>query len=475
MKSQGLNFYHPLAFWLGCLGITLGVLAHVPMFMHASHMNYQMVGMPMDSNMLIGMGLIPLGLVLAMYGMMPRLDQLRSNDNSRLHFHVADQLPLNKEHWTLVMVLMAAVIVDVMKPATLGFVMPGLKAEYGISSKEAGVLALVALTGTTIGSVLWGMMADLFSRGIDLQTKALRPTFKEAPELYESYADMELNKWITMRIEVNGTQAKLFLHKNQQPSLIVNDLKIAHPDIENLIHDFESNTYQGYTFKNSCVKGQYYNVYYEDYRYSTLKFEEIGSTLYNIVEAKNYFIPNSVSSFMFVMFYVTYFLSVLILLFKWINWKQFLLFLLINGVLLAILGVFEAIYRFKGVLILNFTLIIMLISYFILVKSYFNKMYKWWNNQWSIFAYLFLPTIFIFLLGYLDEIFHFWYWDYFKQKYYKRIYNGYEWTMEFTPEYYELKSTVAFICFHSGLLLFVVLLPLLHKVFMRLHALPKSK
>lgn len=48
---------------------------------------------------------------------------------------------------------------------------------------------------------------------------------KEAPERYEAYADMELNKWITMRIEVNGTQAKLFLDNNQQPSLIVNDLK----------------------------------------------------------------------------------------------------------------------------------------------------------------------------------------------------------------------------------------------------------
>ena len=48
---------------------------------------------------------------------------------------------------------------------------------------------------------------------------------KESPERYESYADMELNRWITMRIEVNGTQAKLFLDNNQQPSLIVNDLK----------------------------------------------------------------------------------------------------------------------------------------------------------------------------------------------------------------------------------------------------------
>lgn len=48
---------------------------------------------------------------------------------------------------------------------------------------------------------------------------------KESPERYEAYADMDLNKWITMRIEVNGTQAKLFLDNNKQPSLVVNDLK----------------------------------------------------------------------------------------------------------------------------------------------------------------------------------------------------------------------------------------------------------
>lgn len=48
---------------------------------------------------------------------------------------------------------------------------------------------------------------------------------KEAPEKYESYTDMEMNKWITMRIEVKDSQAKLFINNNQQPSLIVNDLK----------------------------------------------------------------------------------------------------------------------------------------------------------------------------------------------------------------------------------------------------------
>jgi hypothetical protein len=50
---------------------------------------------------------------------------------------------------------------------------------------------------------------------------------KEAPEKYESYADMGLNEWITMRIEVEGAKAKLFLNNAHQPSLVVNDLKLG--------------------------------------------------------------------------------------------------------------------------------------------------------------------------------------------------------------------------------------------------------
>jgi hypothetical protein len=50
---------------------------------------------------------------------------------------------------------------------------------------------------------------------------------KEAPEAYESYTDMALNEWITMKIVVNGQQTKLFLNDNKQPSLVVNDLKLG--------------------------------------------------------------------------------------------------------------------------------------------------------------------------------------------------------------------------------------------------------
>ncbi len=50
---------------------------------------------------------------------------------------------------------------------------------------------------------------------------------KESAGEYESYADMGLNEWIRLRIEVKGSQAKLFINNQPQPSLIVNDLKLG--------------------------------------------------------------------------------------------------------------------------------------------------------------------------------------------------------------------------------------------------------
>ncbi|WP_308366918.1 MULTISPECIES: MFS transporter [unclassified Microbulbifer] len=171
MNSRGLSFHHPVAFWLGCIGITAGVLAHIPMFVHAAPMGYHMAGMPMDVTMLVGMGLIPLGLLLAGYGLMPRMSS--ADGAGGVQFHVADTVPLNSEHWKLVAVLAVAVAVDVMKPATLGFVMPGMTEEYGISAQSAGTLALVALTGTTLGSVLWGLLSDLSGRRAAVLLSAL--------------------------------------------------------------------------------------------------------------------------------------------------------------------------------------------------------------------------------------------------------------------------------------------------------------
>lgn len=175
LKPRSLSFHHPVAVWCGCMAIVAGVLAHVPMFLQSASMGYQMVGMTMDTTMRVGMAMIPLGLLLAGYGLMPRFEQLRSQREGAypLHFHIADGVPLNGEHWKLVIVLMVALAVDVLKPASLGFVMPGLTREYGISKETAGQLALVALTGMTLGSIIWGRMADSFGRRVAILMSAL--------------------------------------------------------------------------------------------------------------------------------------------------------------------------------------------------------------------------------------------------------------------------------------------------------------
>lgn len=175
MQSQGIAFHHPWAFWLGCVAVAAGVCLHLPMYVMAAPMHFHLAGMPMDVSMEIGMLLIPSGVLLAGYGLLPRISQVRmtTRGGTHLHFHVADGVPLNVEHWTLVAVLAIALTIDVMKPASIAFVMPGMAREYGIGMSTAGYLALSALIGTAIGSVVWGRLADVFGRRAAILLSAL--------------------------------------------------------------------------------------------------------------------------------------------------------------------------------------------------------------------------------------------------------------------------------------------------------------
>jgi len=172
MPRPASLFHHPFAFWVGRALITLGVLSHGPMFMIGQHTHWQMVGMPMTWEMWLGMAIIPAGLALSFYGLTPRAP-VTPGPVGTLHFHVADGVPLNHEHWKLVIVLIVTLAIDVMKPATLGFVMPGLSAEYEIERSRASLLALFALTGTTVGSVVWGRIADRVGRRAAILLSAL--------------------------------------------------------------------------------------------------------------------------------------------------------------------------------------------------------------------------------------------------------------------------------------------------------------
>jgi len=48
---------------------------------------------------------------------------------------------------------------------------------------------------------------------------------KETPSKYESYVDLVPEVWTKIKIDVRGSVARLFVHGNEQPSLVVNDVK----------------------------------------------------------------------------------------------------------------------------------------------------------------------------------------------------------------------------------------------------------
>ena len=171
----------PTAFALGCALLVAGVLLHLPMLAMGRNTGWRMVGMPMDAGMVAGMALICGGLGLAFFGLLrPSAAKavavaasVAADRAAAQHATAAQDGRLRSSDWRLWLVLTVTVAVDVMKPATLGFVMPGMAAEYGIDRATAGLLALSALTGTTVGSVLWGRLADRHGRRASILLSAL--------------------------------------------------------------------------------------------------------------------------------------------------------------------------------------------------------------------------------------------------------------------------------------------------------------
>jgi putative MFS transporter len=163
----GVELHHPMAFWIGAVMMMSGVLLHLPDFISMESMGYRMSGMLMSDIMLAGMVLIIVGLPLSAYGLIPRFSSLFSHREKRAteyHIRAMDDAKLTGAHWWLLFVLGVALVVDIMKPATLGFVVPGMRGEYGLTTTHVSLLPLLALTGTVVGSVLWGLMADRLGR-----------------------------------------------------------------------------------------------------------------------------------------------------------------------------------------------------------------------------------------------------------------------------------------------------------------------
>jgi MFS transporter, putative metabolite:H+ symporter len=176
----GVTFHNPGAFWFGVVATTVGVLLHLPMYISGQDMGYHLAGMPVDTAMLYGMALIIIGLIAALYGVYPPGAALTAERSSHIRVRAMDEAQIRPSHVALLIVMAIAVTIDVMKPTTLAFVVPGMAVEYGLKSPlnphgtvPVALLPFSGITGTVLGSFLWGWLGDRIGRRASIMLAAL--------------------------------------------------------------------------------------------------------------------------------------------------------------------------------------------------------------------------------------------------------------------------------------------------------------
>lgn len=145
----------PGLFWTGVVLIGLGVGDHIRMFVQSAPMGFDMSMMPMSPLMWVAMAAIVVGVVISGFAVVQPAGRASAVRREPL------TTPGRRR---LIGLLTFALLVDQMKPATLAFIEPGMAEEYGLTTAEVAWFPTVALTGTVVGSLLWGLAADRIGR-----------------------------------------------------------------------------------------------------------------------------------------------------------------------------------------------------------------------------------------------------------------------------------------------------------------------
>lgn len=168
-RSGRLDRTRTLLVGVGVVIVVVGVLLHIPDLAampgvgdHAMTHGAHETGMTMSwtVEMVTGMVLLVAGVVLCGVALFAGR---RATPATPLSIIIEHGRP-RPIYWITCGVLVFALVIDTMKPLTLSFVLPGMTHEYGISIASASTLNVVALTGTTVGSVIWGMLGDRYGR-----------------------------------------------------------------------------------------------------------------------------------------------------------------------------------------------------------------------------------------------------------------------------------------------------------------------
>ncbi|WP_371649692.1 MFS transporter [Streptomyces mirabilis] len=147
----------PVLFWTGVVLTCAGVIEHLWMFADSASMDFDMSTMRMSPLMWAAMTAIVLGVVISACAV------VQPGGSRPAVVSGPTQTPGVSRH-RLIAILTFALLVDQMKPATLAFISPGMRAEYHLSTTEVSSLPTVALTGTVVGSLVGGRTADRIGR-----------------------------------------------------------------------------------------------------------------------------------------------------------------------------------------------------------------------------------------------------------------------------------------------------------------------
>ncbi len=180
-SALGVTYEHPVAFWAGVGAVIVGTLMQLPMYFGAKDMGYRLRGMPFDATMIAGMALIVVGVALTAYGLFPRFADVTQGAVSRIKVKALDDARITRAHVGLILVMAVAITIDVMKPTTLAFVAPGAALEYGLRSPlnpngsglPIALYPLAGISGTVLGSFLWGWLGDRIGRRASILVAAV--------------------------------------------------------------------------------------------------------------------------------------------------------------------------------------------------------------------------------------------------------------------------------------------------------------
>ncbi|MFF6998999.1 MFS transporter [Streptomyces sp. NPDC008313] len=158
MPAQPVSLIpRPLMFWAGVALTCAGVAQHVWMFVDSASMDFHMAMMGMSWVMWAAMAAIVVGVALSGFSVVqpPGTGPAAAPAPART---------TRASRRRLIGVLSFALMVDQMKPATLAFIQPGMRAEFGLGAAEIAWLPTVALSGTVLGSLVGGRAADRIGR-----------------------------------------------------------------------------------------------------------------------------------------------------------------------------------------------------------------------------------------------------------------------------------------------------------------------